>query len=298
MDLHHLKTFITLARIGHFNRAAEELFLTQPAVSTHIKTLEEYYGFPLFQKFDQKYVLTEPGKILYGYAEKTFNILNEAKRSLEGFNSLDFGSLYIGASSNVGVYILPKLLGEFKKQFQKVDINVSIGPTYQIEAKILANEIDIGIVEAPTCSAEIVSGFHWEEKLVVIVSVLHPWARLKQIEPSQLKNEPFVVGEKGSGTRKVMEDSLGGVVKEIKVFLELGSTEAVKKAVEENLGISIVMECSVSREVKLKTLKVVTISGVDLKKRINVIHLKGKHLTPSFNEFAKFLRQAYTSLKD
>jgi DNA-binding transcriptional LysR family regulator len=95
-----------------------------------------------------------------------------------------------------------------------------------------------------------------------------------------------------------MEDSLGGVVKEIKVFLELGSTEAVKKAVEENLGISIVMECSVSREVKLKTLKVVTISGVDLKKRINVIHLKGKHLTPSFNEFAKFLRQAYTSLKD
>jgi DNA-binding transcriptional LysR family regulator len=298
MDLHHLKTFITLAKVGHFNRAAEELFLTQPAVSTHIKTLEDYYGFPLFQKFDQKYVLTDPGKILYGYAEKIFNILNEAKRSLDGFNELDVGSLYIGASSNVGVYLLPKILGEFKKQFPKVNINVSIGPTYQIEAKMLANEIDIGIVEAPTRSAEIVSGFHWEEKLVVIISPLHPWARLKQIEPSQLKNEPFVVGEKGSGTRKVMEAALGEIVEEIKVFLELGSTEAVKKAVEENLGISIVMECSVARELKLKTLKVITISGVDLKKRINVIHLKGKYLTPTFNKFVKFLQQTYNSLKD
>jgi DNA-binding transcriptional LysR family regulator len=298
MDLHHLKTFITLAKVGHFNRAAEELFLTQPAVSTHIKALEDYYGFPLFQKFDQRYVLTEPGKLLNEYAEKIFNILNEAKRSLNAFNELESGSLYIGASSNVGVYILPKLLGEFKKTFPKVDINVSIGPTYQIESKMLANEIDIGIVEAPTRSAEIVSAFHWEEKLAVIVSASHPWARLKQIEPSRLKNEPFVVGERGSGTRKVMENSLGEIVKEMKVFLELGSTEAVKKAVEQNLGISIVMECSVSRELKLRTLKVVMISGVELKKRINVIHLRGKYLTPSFNEFVKFLQQAYPALKD
>ncbi len=297
MDLHHLKTFITLAKVGHFNRAAEELFLTQPAVSTHIKTLEDYYGFPLFQKFDQKYVLTEPGKILYAYAEKIFNILNEAKRSLDGFNKLEFGSLFIGASSNIGVYMLPGLLGKFKKRFPKVDINVSIGPTYQIEAKMLSNEIDIGIVEAPTRSAEIVSGFQWEQNLVLIVSPLHHWARLKQIEPSQLKNEPFVVGEKGSGTRKVMEEALGGVVKEMKVFLELGSTEAVKKAVEENLGISIVMECSVARELKLKALKKVMISGVNLKKRVSVIHLKEKYLTPTFNEFVRFLQQVYASLK-
>lgn len=295
MDIHQLKTFIVLARTGHFSRAAEELFLTQPAVSMHIKNLEEYYQATLFQKIDQKYVLTEPGKILYGYAEKVFNMINEAKRSLDGFSQLDFGSLFIGASSNIGVYVLPKLLGEFKNMFPNIEIQVFIGPTYVIESKILTNEIDIGIIEAPIRSTEIVDIFHWEERLALIVSPRHPWAKLRKVDPSQLPDEFFITGERGSGTRKVMEEALGEVVKKIKVFLELGSTEAVKKAVEANLGVSVVMGCSVTRELKLKTLKAIAISEVDLKKRINIIHLKEKYLTPAFNEFVRFLHRSYPS---
>ena len=295
MDIHQLKTFITLAKTSHFSRAAEELFLTQPAVSNHIKALEEYYQVSLFQKVDQKYVLTEPGKILYSYAEKLFNIINETKRSLDGFNHLDFGSLFIGASSNIGVYVLPKLLGKFKGRYPKIEIKVSIGPTYLIESKILANEIDIGIVEAPTRSAEIVDAFHWEEKLSLIVSPHHPWAKSNKIDPTQLLDEFFIVGEKGSGTRKVMADALGEIVNKLLILLELGSTEAVKKAVEENLGVSVVMDCSVTRELKQKTLKTVAISETDLKKMINVVHLKGKYCTPAFNEFVKFLHRSYPS---
>lgn len=295
LDIHQLKTFITLAKTSHFSRAAEELFLTQPAVSNHIKALEEYYQVSLFQKVDQKYVLTEPGKILYSYAEKLFNIINETKRSLDGFNHLDFGSLFIGASSNIGVYVLPKLLGKFKGRYPKIEIKVSIGPTYLIESKILANEIDIGIVEAPTRSAEIVDAFHWEEKLSLIVSPHHPWAKSNKIDPTQLLDEFFIVGEKGSGTRKVMADALGEIVNKLLILLELGSTEAVKKAVEENLGVSVVMDCSVTRELKQKTLKTVAISETDLKKMINVVHLKGKYCTPAFNEFVKFLHRSYPS---
>jgi DNA-binding transcriptional LysR family regulator len=288
-----LRTFLVLARLGHFSRAAEELFLTQPAVSNHIKALEEYYQASLFQKIDQKYVLTDPGKILLGYAERVFNVLNEAKRTLDGFNQLDSGSLFIGASSNIGVYVLPKILGEFKSRYPKIEIKVSIGPTYAIESKILANEVDVGIVEAETRSHEIVDTFHWKEGLSVIVSSRHPWAKLKEIEPSKLADEFFIVGERGSGTRKVMEDALGAVVDRIKVLLELGSTEAVKKAVEENLGISIVMDSSVSRESKQGTLKIVELSGVKLQKRINVVHLKGKYWTPSFCRFVEFLGKSF-----
>jgi LysR family transcriptional regulator, transcriptional activator of the cysJI operon len=295
MDLHHLKTFVTLAKVGHFNRAAELLFLTQPAVSTHIKSLEEYYGFALFQKVDQKYELTEPGKILLGHVEKVFNILNETKRALDGFKSLDFGSLSIGASSNIGVYLLPQLLGEFKSLFPKIDIQVSIGPTYSIESKMLSNEIDLGIVETPAQSNEILMDFQWDEKLVVIVSPKHPWAKARKIEPFHLTEESFVVGERGSGTKKVLDESLGKIANELKVLMELGSTEAVKRAVEQNLGISIVMDCCVSREIKFKTLKAVKLSGIDLRKKISVVHLKGKYLTPSYQEFVKFLRQAHTS---
>ena len=293
MDLHHLRTFLVLARVGHFGRAAEELFLTQPAVSNHVKALEEYYQASLFQKIDQKYVLTDPGKILLGYAERVFNVLNEAKRTLDGFNQLDSGSLFIGASSNIGVYVLPKILGEFKSRYPKIEIKVSIGPTYAIESKMLANEIDVGIVEAETRSHEIVDTFHWKEGLSVIVSCRHPWAKLKEIEPSKLADEFFIVGERGSGTRKVMEDALGSVVDRIKVLLELGSTEAVKKAVEENLGISIVMDSSVRRESKQGTLKIVELSGVKLQKRINVVHLKGKYWTPAFCRFVEFLGKSF-----
>jgi len=295
LDIHQLKTFITLARTSHFSRAAEELFLTQPAVSNHIKALEEYYQVHLFEKIDQKYVLTEPGKILYEYAEKVFNVINEARRTLNGFNNLDSGSLLLGASSNIGVYVLPKLLGEFKNLYPKMEIRVFIGPTYLIESKMLANEIDIGIVEAPIRSAEIVDVFHWEERLSLIVSPRHPWAQLRKVDPSQLPDEFFVVGERGSGTRKVMEDALGEIANKIRVLLELGSTEAVKKAVEENLGVSLVMDCSVTRELKSKTLKAIAISEVDLKKRINVIHLKGKYCTPAFNELMRFLHRSYPS---
>lgn len=293
MDLHHLRTFLVLARVGHFSRTAEELFLTQPAVSNHIKALEEYYQVALFQKIDQKYVLTDPGKILLGYAEKVFNILNEAKRTLDGFNQLDSGSLIIGASSNIGVYVLPKLLGEFKSRYPNIEIKVIIGPTYAIESKMLANEVDVGIVEAETRSAEIVDTFHWDEGLSVILSPRHPWAKQKKIEPAKLADEFFIVGERGSGTRKVMVDALGDIVDKIQVLLELGSTEAVKKAVEENLGISIVMDSSVTRELKQGTLKNIELSGVKLQKRINVVHLKGKYFTPAFSRFVEFLSKSF-----
>jgi len=113
------------------------------------------------------------------------------------------------------------------------------------------------------------------------------------MEPSKLADEFFIVGERGSGTRKVMEDALGSVVDRIKVLLELGSTEAVKKAVEENLGISIVMDSSVRRESKQGTLKIVELSGVKLQKRINVVHLKGKYWTPAFCRFVEFLGKSF-----
>ena len=293
MDLHHLRTFLVLARVGHFSRAADELFLTQPAVSNHIKALEEYYQVALFQKIDQKYVLTDPGKILLDYAERVFNVLNEAKRTLDGFNQLDSGSLVIGASSNIGVYVLPKLLGEFKSRYPKIGIKVTIGPTYAIESKMLANEVDVGIVETETRSAEIVETFHWDEGLSVILSPRHPWAKQKEIKPAKLADEFFIVGERGSGTRKVMVDALGDIVDKIKVLLELGSTEAVKKAVEENLGISIVMDSSVTRELKQGTLKNIELSGVKLRKRINVVHLKGKYFTPAFSRFVEFLSKSF-----
>ncbi|MEW6408870.1 MAG: LysR family transcriptional regulator [Nitrospirota bacterium] len=289
INVHLLRTFYVLAKKGSFSRTAEELCVTQPAISIHIKTLEDYYGVGLFDKVDKKYVLTEAGKALYHYTERIFNLIDESKRTLSGFIDFQRGSLSLGASSNIGVYILPCLLGDFKNIFPKINIQVSIGNTKTIEQKILNNEIDIGLVEAQIRSPEVVIE-HWrEEKLVLVTSPKHPFVKLKKVKPSQLTGEPFIVGERGSGTRRVLQDKIPSIVDHLKIFLELGSTEAVKKAVEENLGVSIVGENTVTRELKSGSLKSIQIDGVELKKKYNIIYLKGKIFTPVIKEFINYL---------
>ncbi len=280
-----LRTFYVLVKKGSFSKTAEEICITQPAVSIHIKSLEEYYGVGLFDKVDKRYVLTEAGNILYHYAERFFNLMDETKRSLSEFADLHRGSLSLGASSNIGVYILPCLLGNFKNNFPKIVIRVSIGNTKLIEQKILSNELDIGLVEAQIRSSEIVIEPWRDERLIVVTSPSHPFAKLKKIKPSQLIDEPFIVGEGGSGTGRVLAEKLPSIANNLKVFLELGSTEAVKRAVEEGLGISIVGESTVCRELKSGSLKEIQIDGVELKKQFNLAYLKGKIFTPTMREF-------------
>jgi len=290
MNIGHLRTFYVLAKTGSFSRAAEELHITQPGVSIHIKSLEDYLGIGLFEKVDKKFVLTEAGKVFYLYVVKIFNLIDETKRSLSCFTNLKCGSLSLGATSNIGVYILPCLLGEFKRKHPEINIQVSIGNTRIIEQKILSNEIDLGLVEAKIHSLSEVTIKHWrDEKLILITSPKHPWAKLKHIKPSRLVDQSFVVGERGSGTRRVLAEKLPSIVNNLKVFLELGSTEAVKRAVEVNLGVSFVGESTVNRELKNGTLKTIRIDGTELSKKLNIIYLKGKYITPVMKEFTSFI---------
>jgi DNA-binding transcriptional LysR family regulator len=292
INVHLLRTFYVLAKNGSFSRTAEELYVTQPAVSIRIKSLEDYYEIGLFDKVDKKYVLTEGGKLLYHYVEIIFNLIDETKRAISGFTDFECGGLSLGASSNIGVYILPCFLGNFKHRFPKINIQVSIDNTKTIEQKLLSNEIDIGLVEAQIRSPEVVIEPWREEKLILITSAKHPFAKIKKVKPSQLIGEPFIVGGRGSGTRRVLQEKMPSVLNDLKIFLELGSTEAVKKAVEENLGISIVGESAVCRELKNGSLKAIQIDGVELRKKYNIIYLKGKFFTPVIKEFINYLHNS------
>lgn len=286
MNTTHLQTFYILAKAGSFSRTAAELGVSQPAVSIHIKALEDYFGTGLFEKIDKKFVLTEAGETLYFYAERILNLLDETTRSLSCFADLKCGSLSLGAASNVGVYILPSLLGSFKEKHPEIDIRVSIGNTRIIEQKILNGELDLGLVEARIHNLADVIVKHWRnEKLILITSPKHPWVKLKRVKPSQLVDQLFITGERGSGTRHVLTAKLPSVVNDLKIFLELGSTEAVKRAVERNLGISFVGESTVTRELKSGTLRAIQLNGPELSKELNIAYLKGKYLTPIMKEF-------------
>jgi DNA-binding transcriptional LysR family regulator len=289
MNVYQLRTFCVLANKGSFSRTAQELHLTQPAVSMHIKALENFYGVGLFDRVDKKLVLTEAGKTLYNYAGQIFNLINETQRAISDFSELKRGSIILGASNNIGVYVLPSVLGEFKNKYPKIHIQVSIDTTRVIEQRILGNEIDIGIVEAQVRGSDLVLE-HWgAEKLILITSPKHQWAQLKSIEPNVMIDEPFIVGGRGSGTRRVLEKNLPDIVNKLKVYLELGSTEAVKKAVEENLGVSICGENTVSREIKNGQLKAININGIELYKNFTIIYLKGKVITSAMKKFLESL---------
>jgi DNA-binding transcriptional LysR family regulator len=289
MKINQLQSFYVLAQKGSYSLAAESLYITQPAVSFHIKSLEEFFGVALFEKVAKKFVLTEAGHALYQYAEKIFKLINETERAIKEFNQLERGSIHLGASSNIGVYILPSILGKFKAKYPKIHVDVSIGTTRLIEQKILNYEVDIGIVEARIMSPEIFLE-HWRrERLVLIASPEHPWAALKKVTPDQVKEGQFVVGESGSGTGYVISKKLPLLAENFNEYMRLGSTEAVKRAVEENLGISIVGESTVSREIEMGTLCRVEIVGIELSKDLNIVFRKEKLLTPIHKEFIKFI---------
>lgn len=278
-----------LAQKGSYSLTAEALYITQPAVSIHIKALEEFFGVALVEKVAKKFVLTEAGHALYQYAEKIFKLLNETERTLKEFNLLERGSIHLGASSNIGVYMLPSILGEFKTKFPKIHVDVSIGTTRVIEQKILNYEVDIGIVEAQIFSSEVFLE-HWkDERLVLITSPKHPWAALKKVTPDQVKEGQFLVGESGSGTGYVISQKLPSLAADFKEYLRLGSTEGVKRAVEENLGVSIVGESTVSREIEMGILSRVEIVRIELIKELNIVFRKEKLLTPAHKEFIKFI---------
>ncbi len=291
MNIHQLKSFYVLAQKGSYSLTAETLYITQPAVSVHIKALEEFFGVVLFEKVAKKFVLTEAGHTLYQYAGRIFKLINETERTIREFNLLERGSVHLGASSNIGVYMLPSILGEFKTKYPKIHVDVTIGVTRVIEQKILNYEVDVGVVEAQIKSPEIFREPWKKERLVLITSPRHPWAALGKITPAQMKEGQFVVGESGSGTGYVVSQKLPSVAAEFKEFLRLGSTEAVKRAVAENLGVSIVGESTVSREIEMGILSRIDIAGAELTKELSIVFRKEKLLTPAHKEMIRFISE-------
>lgn len=297
INLHQIRTFLAIAERESLTKAAEDLNISQPTASVHLHALETYYGAKLFVYSGHRLNLTDPGRVLYRYAKKLLALEVEAKRSVEAFIHLECGKISLGASSNIGVYVLPKLLAKFEAMHPKIEMKVFIGVTRAVEEKLLAREIDLGIVEAQVSSTDLVVEPWLEDNLVVIVPPQHPWALLKEVTADQLVLESFVVGEPGSGTRRVMKAQMGDLVEKIRVVLEVGSTEAVKRTVEAGLGISVVGESCVVRERQLKTLSVLSIAGLSLRKEFSIVYVKDVPRSPAPEEFLRFLKSERPSLE-
>ena len=289
MNLNQLRVFHVAAKAQSFTRAADALFLTQPGISKHIKELEEYYDTHLFDRLGKKVVLTQAGEILYAKAETIFNLIDQVKVEIDELRGLNRGVLNIGASVTIGNYMLPEVLGRFRSRYPNIDVRLDIALNQQIAEMVLGNSLDFGFLGAPVSDDRLKLEPFFKDELVLIVPSNHEWATHDTIEPHELLGCPFISSRQGSGTRAVIEEQLGRIGITLKKTIEFGNTEAVKKAVEAGLGISIVSKVAIRREEHLGVIKVLGISGVDFRRTFYFTYRKDKYLSNLDKAFLQFI---------
>lgn len=286
-----LQVFYTVAKQLSFTKAAELLFMTQPAVTFQVKQLEEHFNTRLFERSHSKITLTQAGEIALDYAERILTLSSEMETRLGELTDQISGALLIGASTTIAEYMLPRMLGEFKARYPQVQARLTVANSETIESKIVDHTLDVGLVEAPSQHPHLVTEVCCNDELVVICNPQHRLAKLSAVTASQLAEEPYVSREGGSGTRQVIDAYFrrsGITPEDLNIVMELGSREAIKGAVEAGLGIAIVSRSTVLKEVKLGDLVVVPIDP-PLIRPLTLVYAREKfqsRLLLSFLEFS------------
>lgn len=224
MDI-RLETFITVAKIKSFTKASEILNITQPAVSQHIKFLEEYYGVVFIKKSGRTIKLTEEGKILYKYAMELDDIYRRLDTEFRNKDSIN-KTYYVGASMTIGGYILPYILSEYKNSYKNVDILLEVNNTDEILHKLLSRKIDLAVIEGNFDKEKFKYTKYKDDELVLAVSNLHEFDKYKSISIQDILKGKLILREKGSGTREIFENKIlemGYEMKDFKPYMELGS---------------------------------------------------------------------------
>ncbi|WP_019533627.1 selenium metabolism-associated LysR family transcriptional regulator [Paenibacillus ginsengihumi] len=294
LNFHQLHIFYTVAEKGSFSHAAQALHMTQPAVTMQVQSLEDYFGTKLFLRSTKRIELTEAGRTLLPYARRSIELMKETDVSMSKFTHMLEGRLHLGASLTVGEYILPRLLGPFSQEYPNISVSMKVINTKQILEEILAHQLTFGLVEAEVHHPDVHTEALLSDELKLIMARNHPLAGQERITIEELVRYPFVLREQGSGTRRVMEEELakaGCDIGALNIVMELGSTGAVKSAVEAGLGLSVLSQSSVKHESALGVLLVKDVEGVRFVRSFNAIYLNSTLLPISAVTFMTFLRE-------
>ncbi len=250
LTLRRLEIFVRVAESGHATAAGKELGLTQAAVSMALAQLEKYHGGPLFQRRERTLHLNEKGRMLLPLAKDILSRVEQLRLMLDTSWDEPIGHLHIGASTTIGNYVLPLLMGAFVRCYPRAQVQLMVGNTEAVEQAVASSALDVGLIEGPCHSAELECTPWRDDELLVICAPQHAWAGAKLVRREQLKGENWIVREPGSGTREVFEAALGFKVDQLEQRLELGHTEAIKKAVQAGLGVSCLSRLTLKTELE------------------------------------------------
>ncbi len=287
-----LQVFHTVARLLSFTKAADELHMTQPAVTFQVRQLEEQFNTRLFDRTHNRISLTEAGHRVFESAGKIFQLYAEMDNSVRELTGDISGVLILGASTTIAEYMLPVLLGDFKEKFPDVVIRLKVANTDGIVSQVENNMIDLGVVEAPVSNKNLVVEKCRMDELVLIVPPSHSLANEKVVSLAEITKYPFICREEGSGTREVMIESMhaAGINNaDLSVSMELGSLEAIKGAVEAGMGVSVLSSATIEKELKLGTLVAIKLDP-PLTRPFSFVHQKQKFRVRAMDELLSFAR--------
>jgi DNA-binding transcriptional LysR family regulator len=295
-----LQVFHTVARLLSFTKAAESLHMTQPAVTFQVRQLEEYFNTRLFDRTHNRISLTAAGERVYEYAGQIFDLYAKMDNAVRDMTGEISGVLIIGASTTIAEYMLPALLGDFKKKYPDINVHLKVSNSDGIVSMVENNDIDLGVVEAPVVNKNLVVENCRNDRLVAVVPPEHELAGKKKVSAKELIAHAYIAREEGSGTREVIEEYLattGMKPADMSVAMELGSPEAIKGAVEAGMGVSIVSEVTIHKEQQLGTLVSLELDP-PLVRPFSFVHQKQKFRQRAMDELLVFARAYCLSHKD
>lgn len=288
-----LVVFRAVAQHLSFRKAAEVLYLTQPAVSLQIKALEEELGVPLFDRTGSRIALTSAGETLLGFAQQVNVLLLEAEQQIAAASGECAGTLALGASTTIAQYVLPHLIAGFRSAFPRVQVTLSSGNTEAIVSAVIRQQIALGFIEGPAQSRDVKTEPFLVDEIGLIVPAAHEWAERRSITCAEIVGTPLLMRERGSGTRRVVENALeqrGIKLSSLTIAMELDSTETIKSAVEAGLGAGFVSRWAIAKDMRAgSSLREVAIEGLCIRRDLLVVHTAGPAPQGLAQEFSRFV---------
>ena len=253
MEVNQIETFLRVAELGSFSRAAEALGLTQPTLSTRVRNMERDVGQHLFERLGRGVRLTEAGRAFLPFAERSLALLREGREAIAASQSPDKGKLRIGTARVIGAYVLPSILGNFRSEYPGIDVAISTGRSHEILQMVLNEEVDVGLARS-LVHPEIESLYLYDEEIVFVTHPQHPFATRREASISEIAQEPLILYDKDSTyyvlITKVCREA--GIVP--RVIMNLDSVEATKKMIERGLGVSFLPTHAIQTELALGSL--------------------------------------------
>jgi DNA-binding transcriptional LysR family regulator len=291
LNFNQLRVFYYAAKNLNYTAAANELFITQPAVTFQVKAFEDYCSLKLFKKRGRRIFLTDEGKVLYEYAEKIFKYEKEIINVIDDMRELKRGVLSLGTTKAYARYFMPLIISTFHENYPNIKIQLNEGSSLDMIYSLLDLKIEVAVIAKPVDHHEISFFPFSQEEMVIVIPIDHPFASKKSISFKELAQEPFIMKEDGSGTRKLVEDLFAQDDSDPNVLMETSNTEFIKQLVMRGDGVSLLVKATVEAEIKERKLSAVQLKGPKVFLDVSIAYLKNQVLSPSAQAFVDTLRK-------